>query len=128
MLLAVPEDIPPECPLIKNRILKTIGDKWTVLIIIALQKRTMRFNELKRAVGDISQQMLTLTLRQLERDGMVSRTVHPTVPPQVEYTLTPLGHSLYEPVNYLGRWAKTHMAEIESNRARYDGAAGVVAS
>jgi DNA-binding HxlR family transcriptional regulator len=87
----------------------------------------MRFNAIKRAVGGISQQMLTRTLKTLERDGMVSRTVHPTVPPQVEYELTALGHSLSEPVMALGSWALQHLPLIERHRASYDGgnAAGV---
>ena len=83
-------------------------------------ERPHRFNELTRSIGDISQQMLTRTLKALERDGMVRRTVHPTVPPQVEYTLTDLGHSLSGPVMQLGAWARGHIATIQANRARYD--------
>jgi DNA-binding HxlR family transcriptional regulator len=79
-----------------------------------------RFNAIKRIIGGISQQMLTRTLKALERDGMVSRTVHPTVPPQVEYALTPLGHSLAVPVRALGAWARGHMEEIDGHRIRYD--------
>lgn len=103
-----------------SEILGRIGDKWTVLIVMALRERRMRFNEIKRAVGGISQQMLTRTLKALERDGMVARTVHPTVPPQVEYELTTLGHSLSEPVLALGDWAMRHLPQIERHRARYD--------
>ena len=109
-----------------SEILSRVGDKWTVLIVMALRERPRRFNDIKRAVGGISQQMLTRTLRALERDGMVIRTVHPTVPPQVEYALTALGHSLSEPVMSLGQWAQSHMPQIEDSRARYDrGADGV---
>lgn len=101
-------------------ILARVGDKWTVLVVMTLREHSRRFNEIKRAVGGISQQMLTRTLKALERDGMVMRTVHPTVPPQVEYALTPLGMSLAEPVLHLGQWAHEHLAEIEANRASYD--------
>ncbi len=103
-----------------SAILSSVGDKWTVLIVMVLRERPRRFNEIKRTVGSISQQMLTRTLKALERDGMVLRTVYPTVPPQVEYELTPLGHSLSEPVIHLGRWAVEHQDDIEANRQRYD--------
>lgn len=102
-------------------VLSIVGDKWTVMIVMVLRERPRRFNGLKRAVGGISQQMLTRTLKALERDGMVTRTVHHTVPPQVEYALTDLGHSLSEPIYRLGEWARTHLDEIEGNRWRYDG-------
>jgi DNA-binding HxlR family transcriptional regulator len=101
-------------------ILALVGDKWTVLVVMKLRERPRRFNDIKRAVGGISQQMLARTLKALERDGMVTRTVHPTVPPQVEYALTGLGKSLSEPVRRLGEWALAHLAEIAANRARYD--------
>ena len=104
-----------------STILSLVGDKWTVMIVMVLREGPTRFNALKRTVGGISQQMLTRTLKALERDGMVTRTVHPTVPPQVEYELTALGHSLSEPVMQLGTWAGEHLGEIEFNRARYDG-------
>lgn len=104
-----------------SEILGRVGDKWTVLIVMTLRERPRRFNDIKRTVGGISQQMLTRTLKGLERDGMVTRTVFPTVPPQVEYELTPLGHSLSEPVIRLGEWAQAHSDEIERNRTRYDG-------
>lgn len=103
-------------------VLARIGDKWTVLIIMALLPGPRRFNEIKRAVSGISQQMLTRTLKNLERDGMASRTVHPTVPPQVEYALTDLGRSLSEPVEAMGMWARANLAEIASKRASYDSA------
>ena len=103
-----------------SRVLARIGDKWSVLIVMLLIGRPHRFNELKREVGGISQRMLTLTLKGLERDGLVRRTVHHTVPPRVEYGLTPLGHSLAGPVRALGEWAKAHMDEIDAAQARYD--------
>ena len=105
-----------------SRILARVGEKWTVLIVMLLRGGPRRFNEIKRLTGGISQQMLTRTLKGLERDGMVTRTVHPTVPPQVEYALTDLGLSLSEPVQALGEWARTHMEVIETARARYDAA------
>ncbi len=103
-----------------GKVLAIVGDKWTVMIVRILVERPHRFNEIKRTVGGISQQMLTRTLKALERDGMVSRTVYPTVPPQVEYALTKLGQSLAVPVRALGAWAGEHIDEIENNRARYD--------
>ena len=108
-----------ECQTITS-ILARIGDKWTVLVVMTLYQRPHRFNELKRAVEGISQQMLTRTVKALERDGLVSRTVHPTVPPQVEYRLTDLGHSLSAPIIQLGGWAKGNLATIHANRDSYD--------
>ena len=104
-------------------VLSRVGDKWSVLIVMLLGDEPRRFNELKRIVGGISQRMLTLTLRGLERDGLVSRTVFPTIPPRVEYRLTPLGHSLKEPVEALGLWAFAHMGAIEQARRTFDDAA-----
>lgn len=105
-----------------NQILGRLGDKWTVQAISMLAQRPRRFNELKRLIGGISQQMLTRTLRALEADGMVTRTVYPTVPPQVEYSLTPLGVSLSGPMMQLAMWVLDHLDEIEDNRARHAGA------
>ena len=104
-------------------VLARIGDKWSVLIVSRLGARPMRFNELKREIGGISQRMLTLTLRGLERDGLVTRTVFPTIPPRVDYELTSLGRSLLEPVSALGDWALKNIARIELARAKFDGAA-----
>lgn len=101
-------------------VLNIVGDKWTVMIVRALIEHPRRFNDIKRTIGGISQQMLTRTLKALERDGMVSRTVYPTVPPQVEYALTGLGHSLALPLHALGTWAGEHLDEIERNRFLYD--------
>jgi len=105
-----------------SEILGRIGDKWTVLIIMVLHERPHRFNEIKRAVGGISQQMLTRTLKHLERDGMLSRTVRPTLPPQVEYALTDLGRSLAVPVAAMGSWAMTNLGDINHRRSLYDAA------
>ena len=110
----------PDCRAV-SELLSRVGDKWTVLIVKALEERGRRFNELKREVGGISQQMLTRTLRTLERDGMVARTVHHTVPPSVEYNLTDLGRSLAVPVMALADWSFAHLPQIHANRAEYDG-------
>lgn len=101
-------------------ILSRIGDKWSVLIIQRLGEGPRRFNEIKRMIGGISQRMLTLTLRNVERDGLVSRTVTPTVPPRVDYALTELGRDLLIPVSALGAWAIQHTPCIEAARARFD--------
>jgi DNA-binding HxlR family transcriptional regulator len=102
-------------------ILARVGDKWSVFVIMLLGNGPRRFNEIKRMVGGISQRMLTLTLRGLERDGLVTRTVFPTIPPRVDYELTDLGRGLWQPVETLGKWAHDHQAEIERARARFDG-------
>ena len=102
-------------------ILARVGDKWSVFVIMLLGDGPRRFNEIKRMVGGISQRMLTLTLRGLERDGLVTRTVFPTIPPRVDYELTDLGRGLSQPVEALGKWAYEHQAEIERARAKFDG-------
>ena len=102
-------------------ILARVGDKWSVFVITMLGNGPRRFNEIKRMVGGISQRMLTLTLRGLERDGLVTRTVFPTIPPRVDYELTDLGRALCKPVEALGRWAADNQPEIESARAKFDG-------
>jgi DNA-binding HxlR family transcriptional regulator len=101
-------------------ILARVGDKWSVFVIMMLDGGPLRFNELKRMVGGISQRMLTLTLRGLERDGLVTRTVFPTIPPRVDYELTDLGRGLSKPVEALGKWAFDHRTEIEKARAKFD--------
>jgi DNA-binding HxlR family transcriptional regulator len=98
-----------------------VGDKWSMFVIMLLGNGPRRFNEIKRMVGGISQRMLTLTLRGLERDGLVTRTVFPTIPPRVDYELTDLGRGLWKPVEALGAWAHQHQPEIQSARARFDG-------
>jgi DNA-binding HxlR family transcriptional regulator len=103
-----------------SQVLARIGEKWSVLIIMMLSERPRRFSDLKRMIGGISQRMLTLCLRSLERDGLVKRTVFPVVPPRVEYELTPLGRSLCEPVIALGSWARNHIGEIDAARAAFD--------
>ena len=101
-------------------VLSQVGDKWTVLVIVTLRERPHRFNEIKRSVAGISQQMLTRTLKALERDGMVIRTTFPTTPPQVQYELSRLGQSLAEPVLALGKWVTDNISEIKEARLRYE--------
>lgn len=103
-----------------SEVLNRVGDKWSVQVIVALRDQPHRFNDLRRQVGGISQQMLTRTLKVLERDGLVDRTVRATSPPQVDYALTPFGQSLAEPVQELARWAITNLDTLYDNRARYD--------
>src|SRR5579863_8683740 len=111
------------CPAVSG-ILSRIGDKWSVMIVMDLAVGPRRFNEIKRDVAGISQRMLTLTLRGLERDGLVSRRVYDTVPPKVEYSLTELGRSLQGPVIALGEWAVANKAEIHAAREEFDRRAG----
>jgi DNA-binding HxlR family transcriptional regulator len=101
-------------------VLARVGDKWSVFVIMMLIDGPQRFNELKRMIGGISQRMLTLTLRGLERDGLVTRTVFPTIPPRVDYELTDLGRGLANPVQALGQWAFAHLPEIEAARTSFD--------
>jgi DNA-binding HxlR family transcriptional regulator len=103
-----------------REVLTRIGDKWSLLVIGTLQRGTLRFGELQHHIPGISQRMLTLTLRQLERDGLVSRTVHAEVPPRVQYELTSVGATLIEPSIVLAMWAIEHYPSIERNRAAYD--------
>jgi DNA-binding HxlR family transcriptional regulator len=103
-----------------RQILDRIADKWSLLVIALLERRRMRFTELRRQIDGVSQRMLTVTLRQLERDGLVRRTVHPVVPPRVDYELTPLGVSLHETVQALVTWTDTHQREIAAARSAYD--------
>lgn len=103
--------------------LARIGDKWTVLVVEQLSRQArgpMRFNEIRRSIDGISQRMLTLTLRALERDGLVTRTVHPTVPPRVDYELTELGHSLRRPLVAVAEWARANHAAIAEARTIFD--------
>src|SRR5664280_3045236 len=112
--------VPEDCRAV-SEVLARVGDKWTVLVVSTLGDGPRRFNELRRALGSISQRMLTLTLRALERDGLVTRTVFPTVPPRVDYELTKLGRSLLEPVSALGLWARKNRPVIQDARRRFDG-------
>jgi DNA-binding HxlR family transcriptional regulator len=114
--------LPADCRAISD-VLARVGDKWSVLVVTRLGSGSMRFNELRRAIGGISQRMLTLTLRGLERDGLVTRTVFPTIPPRVDYALTSLGRDLLEPVSALGDWATRNQAKIARAREKFDGAA-----
>src|SRR5215471_1258735 len=111
--------VPEDCRAV-SEILARVGDKWTVLVVGVLGDGSKRFSEIRRALGSISQRMLTLTLRGLERDGLVTRTVFPTIPPRVDYELTGLGRSLLKPVNGLGQWAFEHKQEIERARTSFD--------
>lgn len=103
-----------------NDVLSRVGDKWSMRVVMNLDRGPMRFNELRRAIDSISQRMLTRTLRGLERDGLVSRTVTPSVPPRVDYALTSLGESLRAPVMALGEWAIMHRATVEAARTAFD--------
>jgi DNA-binding HxlR family transcriptional regulator len=103
-----------------RQILNRVGDKWSILVIAMLDRGTQRFSELRREIEGISQRMLALTLRQLERDGLVDRTVYPVVPPKVEYALTDLGSTLLESVRGLVDWAQRHRGQVAAARAAYD--------
>ena len=103
-----------------REVLKLVGDKWSVLVVGIMGGGPKRFSELKRTIEGISQRMLTLTLRGLERDGLLTRTVTPTVPPRVDYELTRLGHTLLEPVRALAKWAERHRTTIQRARDRFD--------
>jgi DNA-binding HxlR family transcriptional regulator len=109
----------PVCRTIST-LLSRIGDKWTVLVVTSLGGGSRRFNELRREIPSVSQRMLTLTLRNLERDGLVSRTVTPTIPPRVDYELTDMGHSLLKPVTALADWALQHVEQIHAAQSRFD--------
>lgn len=101
-------------------VLDRVGDKWSVLLVSLLGDGSMRFNELRRSIEGISQRMLTLTLRGLERDGLVNRTVYPTIPPRVDYELTELGRTLLDPVLGLAAWAEKHRTAVQQARERFD--------
>lgn len=113
-----PNVLDPDCP--TRQVLDRIADKWSVLVLILLSGEKQRFNALRRRIGGISQKMLSQTLKQLERDGLVTRTAFPTVPVTVEYAITPLGATLAEAVNGLRVWAETHMGEVAAAQERYD--------
>ena len=109
----------PVCRTIST-LLSRIGDKWTVLVVQTLGQGSKRFNELRREIPSVSQRMLTLTLRNLERDGLVKRTVTPSIPPRVDYELTHLGHSLQKPICALATWALENVETIHEAQARFD--------
>ncbi len=117
--IELPDRQSEDCRAVSS-VLARVGDKWSVLIIVLLGAGPKRFNEIKRMVGGISQRMLTLTLRGLERDGLVKRTQFPTIPPRVDYELTELGRSLWEAVKPLGEWAQRHVQHITKARAAFD--------
>ena len=119
MTVQLPDANTEDCRALSS-ILARVGDKWTVLIVVLLGDGPMRFNEIKRMVGGISQRMLTFTLRGLERDGLVTRTVFPTTPQRVEYKLTTLGSTLWQAVEPLSSWARDHVSEILTSRKQFD--------
>jgi len=111
-----------------REILERVGDKWSLLVIFHLGDGPQRFTGLKRSIDGVSQRMLTVTLRGLERDGIVSRTMYPVVPPRVEYALTPLGTTLLDVAGAIVSWADAHLAEVDAARAAYDARAAAAAS
>ena len=119
MTAPLPDIASEDCRAVSS-ILARVGDKWTVLIVVLLGDGPKRFNEIKRIVGGISQRMLTFTLRGLERDGLVTRTVYPTTPQRVDYELTKLGSTLWKAVEPLSSWARAHVSEILTSRKRFD--------
>jgi len=117
-LLTLPNVFDADCP--TRRVLDLIADKWTVLIITLLEDEPKRFSQLQRSIGGISQKMLAQTLRGLERDGLVTRTIYPEVPPRVEYTLTPLGRTLIEPIAAIRDWAESYITSVTTAQHEYD--------
>jgi DNA-binding HxlR family transcriptional regulator len=117
--IVTPEDAHSDCRRV-TPVLNRVGDKWSMQVVMNLAEGRRRFSELKRALDGVSQRMLTLTLRGLERDGLVSRHVTPTIPPRVDYELTDLGNSLRGPVRALGEWAMLHIDCILAAQQRYD--------
>ncbi len=111
----------PQCP--TRVLLDRVGDKWTVLVVTALAERTMRFSELRARIGGVAAKVLTQTLRALERDGILRRTVYAEVPPRVEYALTPLGRPLVEPIAVIQDWAELHMHKVLQARDTFDASA-----
>jgi DNA-binding HxlR family transcriptional regulator len=103
-----------------REVLQRVGDKWSVYVIDLLGQGTKRFSELHRSIDGITSRMLTVTLRGLERDGIVSRTIHPVIPPRVEYELTPMGRTLLDTIGQLVTWTDSHLPEIDAARAAYD--------
>ena len=114
-----PDHRSPECQAV-NSVLARVGDKWSVQVVGMLGDGKKRFSELRHGIEGISQRMLTLTLKGLERDGLITRTVYPTIPPRVEYDLTKLGRSLLQPITGLAKWAGDNREKIQNARNRYD--------
>ena len=108
------------CHALSDQLLQRIGDKWTIKVVVTLSEGPMRYNQLFKNVGGISQRMLTLTLKNLERDGLVSRTMYPTIPPRVDYELTERGKTLFEPLNALWTWVEANHEAIERDRQAFD--------
>ena len=121
MSTKLPNHLPEDCRPV-GEILSLIGNKWTIFVLLLLTERRMRFSELHRGIGGISQRMLTKTLRALERDGLVERTAYPTIPPTVEYELTALGGTLQDALRSLWGWASTNQQVVEDARRQYDAA------
>jgi len=114
-IMTQPNVFDPNCG--SRRVLAMIADKWTAIVVYALMRGASRFGALQREIGGISQKVLTDTLRDLERDGLVTRTVHPVVPPHVEYALTPLGWTLTVPLSAICAWSEEHLGEVDAARA-----------
>ncbi|MGN6550840.1 MAG: winged helix-turn-helix transcriptional regulator [Pararhizobium sp.] len=114
-----PVHLPADCRAV-SQILSRVGDKWSVLVVMMLSGGPQRFGQLRKRIGGISQKMLTTTLRGLERDGLITRTIFPTIPPRVDYELTDLGRDLTVPVIELGEWARKNQDRIEAARAAFD--------
>jgi DNA-binding HxlR family transcriptional regulator len=121
-----PNPYAADCP--TRRALDRIGDKWSVLIVGLLAQRTHRFAELRRSIEGISQKMLTQTLRSLERDGLLTRTIYAEVPLRVEYSLTPMGRTLVEPIQAVVAWAEDHITQVEAARRKYERSARAAAA
>jgi DNA-binding HxlR family transcriptional regulator len=117
--VTMPDHRSTDCRAVSG-VLARVGDKWSVLIIVLLGDGPRRFNEIKRLVGGVSQRMLTLTLRGLERDGLLTRTIFPTIPPRVDYELTKMGRSLRAAVEPLGSWARGHVGDIRKAQEKFD--------
>ncbi|HEX8809568.1 MAG TPA: helix-turn-helix domain-containing protein [Xanthobacteraceae bacterium] len=118
--------LPADCRAVSD-VLARVGDKWSVLVVTRLGGGPVRFNELRRSIGGISQRMLTLPLRGLERDGLITRTIFPTIPPRVEYALTALGRDLLQPVSGLSEWALRNQGKIARAREQFDNSAKTAA-
>jgi DNA-binding HxlR family transcriptional regulator len=119
MTATPPHPLHQDCQKVRQ-VLARASEKWSMLVVMLLRDGPRRFNDIKRNTGGISQQMLTRTLRRLERDGMVTRTIFPTSPPQVEYRMTELGRSMSEPVLAFGRWVQEHLADVDAARQQFD--------